>query len=114
MNAGKMKQIVPEISRIAAQELVAEQRKEFRLVGSQRRMPGLILFEYDMTTGELRRADVNRQMELQMNGKVSTKSRVNSRELCLYIQALNAQNAMRKVQQLLRRKTVREKLLKTQ
>lgn len=109
-----MKQIVPEISRTEAQELVAEQRKEFRLVGSQRRMPGLILFEYDMTTGELRRADVNRQMELQMNGEVSTKSRVNSRELCLYIHALNAQNAMRKVQQLLRRKTVREKLLKTQ
>ena len=107
-----MKQIVPELSRTAAQELVAEQRKEFRLIGSQRRLPGLILFEYDMTTGELRRADMTRQAELQMDGSVNVRSRVSSRELCLYVQALNANNAMRKVRQLLSRKTVREKLLK--
>lgn len=107
-----MKQIVPELTRTEAQELVAEQRKEFALIGSQMRIPGLILFEYDMTTGELRRASVDRKISLHLDGTVGADNKVSARDLCLYIQALNEQNAMRKVHQMLQRKTVRKKLLK--
>lgn len=107
-----MGKIVPELTRTAAQELVAEQRKEFRLIGSQKRIPGLILFEYDLATGELQRASMKKEIEMNLDGTVGAKSRVDSRDMCLYIQAINEQNALRKVKQLLRRKSVREQLLK--
>ena len=109
-----MKQIVPELTRPDALELVQQQRKEYRLIGSQRRIPGLILFEYDLTTGELRRASMKTEIGLTLDGKLNRTSKVNSRELCLYIQAINEQNAMRKVQQLLKRKSVRDGLLRPQ
>ena len=114
-----MKTIVPEVSlqilsRQVMQELVAEQQKEFRLIGSQKRIPGLTLFEYDMTTGELRPASVKKEIQLELNGSTGTKTRVDSKDLCLYIQALNEANARRKVAQLLRRKTVINQLLKPQ
>lgn len=106
--------IVPELTRQDALELVQQQRKEFRLIGSQRRIPGLILFEYDLTTGELRRASMKKELTLQIDGTVDKNSRVDSRDLCLYIQAINEENARRKVKQMLRRKNVRESLLKPQ
>lgn len=109
-----MKSIVPELSRQNMQELVDEQRKEFRLIGSQKRIPGLILFEYDLTTGELQRASMKKEIQFNMDGTVGAKSRVDSKDLCLYIQALNEENAMKKVQKMLRRKSVREQLLKPQ
>lgn len=109
-----MKQIVPELTRPDALELVQQQRKEFRLIGSQRRIPGLILFEYDLTTGELRRASMKTEIGLTLDGKLDRTRQVNSRELCLYIQAINEQNAMRKVQQMLKRKSVRDELLRPQ
>ena len=109
-----MRQIVPELTRPDALELVQQQRKEFRLIGSQRRIPGLILFEYDLTTGELRRASMKTEIGLTLDGKLDRTRQVNSRELCLYIQAINEQNAMRKVQQMLKRKSVRDGLLRPQ
>lgn len=109
-----MKQIVPELTRPDALELVQQQRKEYRLIGSQRHIPGLILFEYDLTTGELRRASMKTEISITLDGKLDRTRQVNSRELCLYIQAINEQNAMRKVQQLLKRKSVRDGLLRPQ
>ena len=108
-----VKHIVPELSRTDALELVAEQRKEFRLIGSQKRLPGLILFEYDLTTGELRRASQTMEIAIGLDGTPSMKTKVGARELCLYVQALNERNAMRKVYNMLGRKSVRKKLLNT-
>lgn len=107
-----MDKIVPELTRTSAQELVEEQRKEYRFIGTQRRIPGLILFEYDLTTGQLQRASMKKEVQLNMDGTVGAKRRVDSKEMCLYVQAINEHNALRKVKQLLRRKTVRKQLLK--
>lgn len=107
-----MNHIVPELSRTAAQELVDEQRKEYRFIGSQRRIPGLILFMYDLTTGELSQAPMKKEIELTMDGRLNKNNKVESRDLCLYVQALNKENAMRKVRAMLRRKSVRNELLK--
>ena len=114
-----MKAIVPEVSlqilsRQIMQEMVDEQRKEFKLIGSQKRIPGLILFEYDLTTGEIRQASMKKVIQLNMDGTTGAKSRVDSKDLCLYVQALNEENARRKVAQLLRRKTVRKQLFNPQ
>lgn len=107
-----MNDIVPKLSRTAAQELVAEQRKEYRFIGSQKRIPGLILFQYDLTTGELRQATMKTEIELTTDGRLNKNNKVAACDLCLYVQALNKENAMRKVRAMLRRKTIRNKLLK--
>lgn len=107
-----MNQIVPELSRADLQELVDQQRKEYRLIGSQKHIPGLVLYEYDLTTGELRPADVKTTLSLTVDGKLDSSRKVNSKELCLYVQALNKENAMRKVRIMLRRKSMRKELFK--
>lgn len=107
-----MNQIVPELSRADLQELVDQQRKEYRLIGSQKHIPGLVLYEYDLTTGELRPADVKTTLSLTVDGKLDSSRKVNSKELCLYVQALNKENAMRKVRTMLRRKSMRKELFK--
>ena len=106
--------IVPEITRQDALELVQQQRQEYRLIGSQKRIPGLVLFEYDLTTGEIRRASMKKELQLEGDGTVGSKCRVDTQDLCLYIQALNEYNALRKARKMLRRKSTRESLLKHQ
>ena len=107
-----MNQIVPELSRADLQELVDQQRKEYRFIGSQKHIPGLVLYEYDLTTGDLRPADVKTTLSLTVDGKLDSSRKVNSKELCLYVQALNKENAMRKVRTMLRRKSMRKELFK--
>lgn len=97
---------------IAPAELVAEQRKEFGRIGAQRRLPGLTLYEYDLTTGEIREADVETEATLRLDGPVGRSGRVDAKELCLYVQALNIENARRKFRAMTRRKTVQNKILK--
>lgn len=97
---------------IAPAELVAEQRKEFARIGAQRRLPGLTLYEYDLTTGEIREADVETEATLRLDGPVGRSGRVDAKELCLYVQALNIENARRKFRAMTRRKTVQNKILK--
>ena len=99
----------PRIS-IAPEELVAEQRKQLH-VGTMRRMPGLRLYEYDLTTGEVREASVEKEASLRLDGPVGTTGRVDAKELCLYVQALNETVAVRKFRAMLRRRTVRDKVL---
>ena len=97
---------------IAPAELVAEQRREFGRIGAQRRLPGLTLYEYDLTTGEIREADVETEAPLRLDGPVGRSGRVDAKELCLYVQALNIENARRKFRAMTRRKTVQNKILK--
>lgn len=97
---------------IAPAELVAEQRREFGRIGAQRRLPGLTLYEYDLTTGEIREADVETEATLRLDGPVGRSGRVDAKELCLYVQALNIENARRKFRAMTRRKTVQNKILK--
>lgn len=97
---------------IAPAELVAEQRRQFGRIGAQRRLPGLTLYEYDLTTGEIREADVETEATLRLDGPVGRTGRVDAKELCLYVQALNIENARRKFRAMTRRKTVQNKILK--
>lgn len=97
---------------ISPSELVAEQRREFGRIGAQRRLPGLTLYEYDLTTGEIREATVETEATLRLDGPVGRSGRVDAKELCLYVQALNIENARRKFRAMTRRKTVQNKILK--
>ena len=97
---------------ISPSKLVAEQRREFGRIGAQRRLPGLTLYEYDLTTGEIREATVETEATLRLDGPVGRSGRVDAKELCLYVQALNIENARRKFRAMTRRKTVQNKILK--
>ena len=100
----------PQVS-IAPEELVSEQRKEFSRVGTVRRLPGLTLFEMDLTTGEIREADVETEATIRLDGPVGRTGKVDARSLCLYVQALNKENAARKFRAMMRRKGVQNKIL---
>ena len=93
------------------EEIVAEQRKEISRIGTVRRLPGLKLYEYDLTTGEIREADVKTEATLKLDGPMGRTGKVDAKELCLYVQALNLPNAVRKFRELLRRKSVQNKIL---
>lgn len=78
------------------------QKQAHRFLGTVIRRPGLTLFEYDSKSKTVREAEINTQHFYSYNAKrntfsVSTTSRVQVRDGCMYVQALNLKNAIRKV-----------------
>lgn len=94
--------LVPELETFDRQEVTAKKQLQYRLIGSLRRIAGLNLYEYDLTTGELKKADVNRTVEIGVDLRPVFKNRTVQRELCLYVQALNQENAMKHIRKHLR------------
>lgn len=94
--------IAPEILRVNPLEVRAEQASRYRFIGSLRRVRGLILFEYDLTTGQLIRAHTDQYVEVGLDGKPVFHAKSLYRDFCLYVQATNEENAMKKVRKTLR------------
>ena len=96
-----MKEIIPEIKAQDKVEIVAQQqqKKEVKLLGSQRKIPGLILWEYNLNTQTLSIATFIKQ-NLEYKGENNLpeiRNRVNIKEGCVYFQALNKKNAIKKL-----------------
>ena len=94
--------IAPEIESVDRQEVVARKQLQYRLIGSLRRIAGLTLYEYDLTTGVLSVVDVKRKVEIGLDSRPVFHTQAFQRELCLYVQAMNRENAMKKVRKILR------------
>ena len=94
--------IVPKLETIDRQEVSAKKQLQYRLIGSMRRIAGLHLYEYDLTTGELKKADVARTVEIGVDLNPVFHNKTVQHELCLYVQALNEANAMKHVRKHLR------------
>ena len=80
------------------------QKQEHRFLGTVVRRTGLTLFEYNSKskTKTVQVAEVNTQYSYRYNEKtkkvgVSSRIRVQVRDGCMYVQALNLKNAIRKV-----------------
>lgn len=78
------------------------QKQGHRFLGTMIRRPGLTLFEYDSKSKIVRAAEVNTQHFYSYDAKrnkfnTSSTSRVQARDGCVYFQALNLKNAIRKV-----------------
>lgn len=94
-----------EIDKLKTKDVVVApkpQKQGHRFLGTMIRRPGLTLFEYDSKTKTVRTAEVNTQQFYSYNAKrnkfsFSTTSRVQARDGCMYFQALNLKNAIRKV-----------------
>lgn len=88
-------------------EIVAEQqqKKEIRFIGQQRKISGLTLWEFNESTGVIQPAKFKKQ-DFKINSlsiklealQISHKVEVN--EGCFYLQALNKENALKKLNKL--------------
>lgn len=80
-------------------EIVDKKKKEIKYIGSQRPIPGLTLFSYNTSTGEIKKAPMKSTAILVRNG-VSFKKEVLIEKDCIYLQALNRKNLIKKIQKL--------------
>ena len=88
-------------------EIVEEQqqKKEIKLIGQQRKVPGLILWEFNETTRLIQRAKYKMTNVFISSLSMSTESiththKVVVNENCVYIQALNLKNAIKHLKRL--------------
>jgi len=76
----------------------AEQEREYKMIGSLRKKPGQILFEYNPETKEVKVAEILSEIQLNiMTEKAKGKHKTNFNNGCVYFFALNLKNAQRKV-----------------
>lgn len=78
-----------------------QEKKQIKIIGQQRKIPGLTLFELNTETGEIKEAEFAKQdLALTSLSSVESESvirnRVNANDNCMYIQALNHKNAAKK------------------
>jgi len=81
-------------------QLVApvQQKKEKKYVGSVKRHKGLTIFEVNVQTLEIVPAQVNEVPVVDKKGVVSNRHIVITKPGCVYVQAINKANALRKAQ----------------
>lgn len=89
-------------------EIVNQKQAESQrvLVGSLQPQKNHILFEYDMTTNKMRRAEFKKNLEVNFNsaldGDYSLNKQVDIKDGCFYIPALNEKNAWKKLEKRLK------------
>lgn len=79
-----------------------QQKKEIKLIGNQRKINGLTLWEFNHKTKELQKAKYSK-VDIELRS-LSTRAedlvnrhKVVVNENCLYFQALNEKNAIKKI-----------------
>lgn len=81
-------------------EQLERQKQEQRYLGSLLRLPGVRLYEFNYKTGECREVGTETKLELDVtNGQPVTRrsAKVQWNPDCVYLQALNHRNAIRKL-----------------
>ena len=82
-------------------EQVAKKQKEYKLIGRQRKVAGLTLFEFDRKTKQIKPADIHRECIVDATtGKPIYKTKTDVHEGCFYLQALNVKSAEKKLRKL--------------
>lgn len=90
--------ILPEKERLAI-ESESEQRKEYTKIGTYKtRIDGGTIFEYCLASGELKTAECSYPNEIVLGSMgANAKRRINTRVKCLYVEALNKKNAIKRL-----------------
>lgn len=78
-------------------EQVQKKKNEFHLVGEERRVKGHTLFCFNEVTKKIKVAPMNQECMLGLDGSVIYKNNVTVEKDCVYIQALNQKNAIKKL-----------------
>lgn len=78
-------------------KIVAEAPKEFRMLGKMTLHPGHSLFAFNTKTAHLRKVDLKREAIFTLERGVLTKSKNFIEPDTVYVPALNAKNALKKI-----------------
>ena len=92
--------IVNDIPSLTNPNKQQEERKapaEFHYIGSVNRVRGHTLFSFNVKTGEWKPAPLRREAKVGIDGKPIFKTIVAREPDCVYIQALNLENAKKRL-----------------
>ena len=79
-------------------EILAKQKHEFKLIGRERKVPGHTMFSFNMMTGEIKVAPIEHSKDCDfMTKKPIFKDRIIIEPNCLYRQALNRRNFVKRL-----------------
>lgn len=78
-------------------EQVQKKKNEFHLVGEENRIKGHTLFCFNEVTKKIKVAPMNQEIMIGLDGSVIYKNNVTVEKDCVYVQALNEKNAMKKL-----------------
>lgn len=79
-------------------EVVQQAEREYKLIGQQRRVPGHTLFSFNTKTGEIKSAPMVCESALTVYGRVEHKRRISIEPDCIYRQALNKKNFIKRLE----------------
>ena len=78
-------------------ELLEQQRQEYKLIGSMRKVPGHTLFSFNVKTGEIKPVKLVREASIGLDGKPVFKEKISVEKDCYYEQALDLKNFIRRL-----------------
>lgn len=78
-------------------EIVAPARQEYKFVGSIRVRPGHKLFCFNPAIMDISEVIYTRHVDVNLKGEPLKKAKVNYDPKCIYVAALNLQNAIKKI-----------------
>ncbi len=78
-------------------QLVAETQKEFKHLGRIKLKPGHSLFAFNTKTTHLKKVEIQEQVMIDVKGQKKETKRAYQEPDTIYVTALNARNALRKI-----------------
>lgn len=78
-------------------ELLEQQRQEYKLIGSIRKVPGHTLFSFNVKTREIKPVKLVREASIGLDGNPVFKEKITVEKDCYYEQALNLKNFIKRL-----------------
>lgn len=78
-------------------ELLEQQRQEYKLIDSMRKVPGHTLFSFNVKTGEIKPVKLIREASIGLDGNPVFKEKITVEKYCYYEQALNLKNFIKRL-----------------
>lgn len=78
-------------------ELLEQQKQEYKLIGSMKKVPGHTLFSFNVQTGEIKPVKLVREASIGLDGKPVFKEKITVEKDCYYEQALNRKNFIKRL-----------------
>lgn len=78
-------------------EMVIKKKREFHLIGNERRIKGHTLYAFNIVTKEIKIAPIERKIFFGFNGNMTYKNEVTVEKNCIYLQALNKKNVIKRL-----------------
>lgn len=81
-------------------EYLQKKQHEYKLTDKKKKVPGHILFSFNLKTKEIKRASVINEVSLGLNGKPITATKTVIEIDCYYDQALNEKNFRKRLKRI--------------